>query len=192
MGFGGAGGKIRLPENEMASIYYEINPWHPIFRLQYHCSVPGMTIWQAQAEGKHKFSWSCSSTGFSVTKTACVLLLSHGSSHLLLQTSANCSRQQQNLLWSRRSVQEFRSSELLQCPMHSKVEAPLDLIMYGFPWVLGTMAATMNWLCLHSSGAATSDKHLKLNFFLEKGNFINFKFDTSRWYIALKCSRPLS
>jgi len=26
MGFGGAGGKIRLPENEMASIYYEINP----------------------------------------------------------------------------------------------------------------------------------------------------------------------
>jgi hypothetical protein len=48
-------------------------------------------------------------------------------------------------LWSRRSVQEFRSSELLQCPMHSKVEAPLDLIMYGFPWVLGTMAATMNW-----------------------------------------------
>ena len=145
MGFGGAGGKIRLPENEMASIYYEINPWHSIFRLQYHCCVPGMTIWQAQAEGKHKFSWSCSSTGFSVTKTACVLLLSHGSGHLLLQTSANCSRQQQNLLWSRRSVQEFRSSELLQCPMHSKVEAPLDLIMYGFPWVLGTMAATMNW-----------------------------------------------
>jgi len=26
MGFGGAGGKIRLPENEMTSIYYEINP----------------------------------------------------------------------------------------------------------------------------------------------------------------------
>jgi len=26
MGFGGAGGKIRLPENEMTSIYCEINP----------------------------------------------------------------------------------------------------------------------------------------------------------------------
>ena len=144
----------------MASIYYEINPWHSIFRLQYHCCVPGMTIWQAQAEGKHKFSWSCSWTGFSVTKTACVLLLSHGSGHLLLQTSANCSRQQQNLLWSRRSVQEFRSSELLQCPMHSKVEAPLDLIMYGFRWVLGKMAATMNWhlkiRLIVSSGAAIS------------------------------------
>ena len=29
-------------------------------------------------------------------------------------------------------------------------------------------------------------------FFLEKGNFIYFKHNTSRWYIVLKFSRPLS
>jgi len=36
------------------------------------------------------------------------------------------------------------------------------------------------------------DRAWPLVFFLEKGNFIYFKHNTSRWYIVLKFSRPLS
>jgi len=127
MGFGGAGGKIRLPENILRNqpMTFNFQATVPLLRSGYD-NMASSSRREAQILMILFFDWfQCHKDCMRITTFSWFWSSSLANKRELFPTAA-----ESVVITS--SVQEFRSSELLQCPMHSKVEAPLDLIMYGF------------------------------------------------------------